>query len=117
MIVVVVVALLVLTSSGGGGKSNQTTTQAQQSTTHGSDHAPQEDAKATAAAVTPDAVTVAVLNGTSTTNLAHDISQKLSTVGYKAGNIATATDQTETATVVGYLPGYQAAMRCRSPSH
>ena len=39
-------------------------------------------------------MTVAVLNGTSTTNLAHDISQKLSSAGYKAGNIATATDQT-----------------------
>jgi hypothetical protein len=54
-------------------------------------------------------VTVAVLNGTSTTNLAHDISAKLSSSGYKLGRIATATDQTQTATVVGYLPGQRAA--------
>ncbi len=60
-------------------------------------------------AVKPSSVTVAVLNGTSTTNLAHDISVKLGSAGYKLGNIATATDQTQTATVVGYLPGHRAA--------
>ena len=49
-------------------------------------------------------MTVAVLNGTSTPNLAHDISQKLSAGGYKPGQIATATDQTQSSTIVGYLP-------------
>jgi hypothetical protein len=58
-------------------------------------------------AVVPASVTVAVLNGTSTTNLAHDISAKLTTAGYKPGRIATATDQTHTSTIVGYLPNYK----------
>jgi len=61
-------------------------------------------AKTSAATVTPSAVTVAVLNGTSTPNLAHGISQKLSAAGYKPGDIATATDQTQSSTIVGYLP-------------
>lgn len=54
-------------------------------------------------------VTVTVLNGTTTTNLAHDITHLLDGMGYKTGTPATATDQSETATVVGYLPGHQAA--------
>ena len=45
---------------------------------------------------------MAVLNGTSTSNLAHDVSLKLTNAGYKPGTIATATDQTQTATTVGY---------------
>ena len=50
-----------------------------------------------------------MLNGTSTNNLAHDVSVKLTAATYKLGKIATATDQTHTATVVGYLPGHRAA--------
>jgi hypothetical protein len=104
VIVVVVVALLVLTSSGGGGgKTASSQTQANTTAARTTHH--NRTTKTSSAAVTPSAVTVAVLNGTSTTNLAHDISQKLTTAGYKQGMIATATDQTETSTIVGYLPG------------
>jgi hypothetical protein len=65
--------------------------------------------KARAVALKPPQVTVAVLNGTSTSNLAHDVSLKLSGAGYKPGTIATATDQTQTATTVGYMPGQRRA--------
>jgi hypothetical protein len=61
----------------------------------------------TAAAFKTSQVTVAVLNGTSTTNLAHDIGQRLAGAGYQEGNIATATDQTHATTIVAYLPGFR----------
>ncbi|MBV9466860.1 MAG: LytR C-terminal domain-containing protein [Solirubrobacterales bacterium] len=96
----VVAALLIVTSSGGGntqvgGSSTPTT------------NAPATGHKANPAAVNPATVTVAVLNGTSTSNLAHRIALRLGGVGYKQGTIATASDQTQTATVVGYLPGHR----------
>jgi len=62
-----------------------------------------------AAAIKPSSVNVVVLNGTSTPNLAHDVTQKLQGDGYKLGTPATATDQTRTATVVAYLSGHRAA--------
>src|SRR5207248_9429792 len=52
-------------------------------------------------------VTVAVLNGTATSNLAHDIGQRLAGAGYREGTIATATDQTHPTTIVAYLPGFK----------
>lgn len=54
---------------------------------------------------TPSAVTVAVLNGTSTNQLAHHVAAKLASDGYKEGRIATAANQTLTTTIVAYLPG------------
>ena len=38
---------------------------------------------------------------------AHRVALKLTGAGYKQGPIATATDQTRTATVVAYLPGHK----------
>ena len=58
-----------------------------------------------APAFRPSTVTVAVLNGTSTNQLAHRVSARLAVAGYKQGAIATAANQTETTTVVAYLPG------------
>jgi hypothetical protein len=106
LLVVVVGVLLVVTNSGGG---NGTTTAATHSprTTSTASSKSKDKAKAKAKAattVTPSAVTVAVLNGTSTPNLAHDISTKLQAAGYKPGQVATATDQTQSTTIVGYLP-------------
>jgi LytR cell envelope-related transcriptional attenuator len=95
-------ALLVLTNSGGSSAGKTTTAgQAARTTSATSTHARKGK---TPGAVTPATVTVAVLNGTSTSNLAHDISQKLQAAGFKPGNIATATDQTQSSTTVGYLP-------------
>jgi hypothetical protein len=53
----------------------------------------------------PSAVTVAVLNGTSTNELAHHVAAKLGADGYREGRIATAANQTLTTSIVAYLPG------------
>jgi hypothetical protein len=58
-----------------------------------------------AAAFKPASVTVAVLNGTSTNELAHRVAARLTASGYKEGTVATASNQTATSTVVAYLPG------------
>ncbi len=47
-----------------------------------------------------------MLNGTPTAGRAHRVAVKLQGSGYKLGKVATATDQTHTATVVAYLPGF-----------
>jgi plastocyanin len=60
---------------------------------------------ARSAAFNPASVTVAVLNGTATNQLAHRVATKLQGSGYREGRIATAANQTETTTVVAYLPG------------
>jgi hypothetical protein len=63
-------------------------------------------------AFSPKKVTVAVLNGTASQGLAGRTSHRLAAAGYKAGTVATAANQTETTTMVAYLPGYRAdAMR------
>ncbi len=95
MIVAVVVAVLVLATSTNSTKSPSG---ASTQTTNApvARHAP---------TFTPSSVTVAVLNGTATNQLAHRVGAKLASSGYKDGRIATATNQTETATIVAYLPG------------
>ena len=50
-------------------------------------------------------MTVAVLNGTSTENLAADVLDKLSGAGFKPGQTGNNPDQTLTTTTIGYLPG------------
>jgi hypothetical protein len=102
VVVVVIVAvgvLLVVTNSGGGSGSTAAATHPARTAASTRSHRGKN-----ATAVTPATVTVAVLNGTSTSNLAHDISSKLQAAGFKQGRIATAADQTQSATIVGYLP-------------
>lgn len=94
--VVVVVVLLVVTS-GGGPKTTPTTSRAS--------NAPRSHRPSRQAALPPSSVTVAVLNGTATSGLAHATAVRLGAAGYKEGTIATAADQTHTATVVAYLAG------------
>ncbi|HZU61706.1 MAG TPA: LytR C-terminal domain-containing protein, partial [Solirubrobacteraceae bacterium] len=53
----------------------------------------------------PSHVTVAVLNGTATNQLAHRVAGSLAAKGYKEGRIATASNQTVSTTEVAYLPG------------
>lgn len=99
-VAVIVVALLVLTRGG-----NSTTTVHNSARISGRHH------HRSAAIVDPASVTVAVLNGTGVTNLAHDVATQLSGQGYKEGTIATAADQTHPTTIVAYLPGHQVAAR------
>ena len=96
-IVVVVVVVVVLTSGGASSSKTHTT-----STTNAQSSRP-----ARKTVVNPSAVTVAVLNGTSTPGLAGSVATKLSDKGYKQGTVATASDQTATTTTVAYLPGFR----------
>ncbi len=105
VIAAVAAGLVVITSS------NSSSGPAAGSGTSANSNAPSANRhhKAKAAALKPSQVAVAVLNGTATSNLAHDVSQKLTGAGYKPGMIATATDQTQAATTVGYMPGQRRA--------
>jgi LytR cell envelope-related transcriptional attenuator len=101
--VAVVVALLLILTSPGSNSTSSSTGAARAS------NAPRTHTSAggrrAQPAIAPASVTVAVLNGTSTSNLAHRVALKLAASGYKQATIATAPDQTHTATVVAYLPG------------
>jgi hypothetical protein len=101
----IVAVLLVLTASSGTTNNTKSGTSGAASNAPSSSH----HRRTRVAALRPAQVTVAVLNGTSTSNLAHDVSLKLTNAGYKPGAIATATDQTQTATTVGYVPGQRRA--------
>jgi len=94
---VAVAALLIVTSSGGNSN-----TPAAGNTTN----AP---APRTKAIFKPSSVTVAVLNGTDVSQLAHRVAVKLQHTGYKEGTVATASDQTHATTLVGYLSGHRHA--------
>ena len=94
LIAAVAVVLVVLTSGtkNTGGTPTQTQTSNAPAATH-------------AVAFSPSSVTVGVLNGTTTNQLAHHVAARLAARGYKPGPIATAASQTLTSTVVAYLPG------------
>jgi hypothetical protein len=100
LVVVIAVAVLLLVTQNNSSqpttasRTTQTTSAPKQKTRH--------SGKAGTAAVVPASITVAVLNGTSTTNLAHDTMARLTAAGYKQGKITTASDQTLTSTIVGY---------------
>jgi hypothetical protein len=96
---IAVAALLIVTSSGGSSNPP-----AAGNTTN----AP---APHTKAAFKPSSVTVAVLNGTDVSQLAHRVALKLQHAGYREGTVATANDQTHATTLVGYLGGHRHAAR------
>ena len=89
-----VIAVLIVATAGGGSARHAAATRS-------------TNAPAAKSAFSPASVTVAVLNGTDGSQLAHRVEQKLSQAGYKGGTVATAADQTHKTTVVAYLPGYQ----------
>jgi hypothetical protein len=101
LVAIAAIAALVIVTQNGGGSSSSKSRSASSSTTN----APSTRHHQTAAAFSPASVTVAVLNGTATNQLAHTVSAKLSSQGYKQGNVATASNQTQASTVVAYLPG------------
>jgi hypothetical protein len=92
VVAAIVVALLVLTSNGSNSSSRSSSVA--NSSASGS--------RTGSAALKPGDITVAVLNGTTTNGLAKATSLRLASAGYRRGRTATATDQTEAATVVGY---------------
>jgi hypothetical protein len=57
--------------------------------------------------IDPRTVTVAVMNGTTTPNLAADISQKLAGAGFKQGKTTNFNTQALTTTTIGYASGHR----------
>jgi hypothetical protein len=92
LVVIAAVAAVVIVTSGTG---------TQNPTQSGAGNSP----RATGPAFDPAHVTVAVLNGTNVNQLAHHVAARLAAEGYKQGQIATASNQTLSSTVVAYLPG------------
>jgi hypothetical protein len=93
MIVVAAAAAAVILTTGTGSQRASSST-------------PASNAPLPRAGFDPSHVTVAVLNGTATNELAHRVAGGLAGQGYNEGRIATASNQTVTATEVGYLPGH-----------
>jgi hypothetical protein len=94
LVAAAVVALIVVTRSS----SSSSNSAGQAATTNAPSPRP-------ATGFSPASVTVAVLNGTATNRLAHRVAAKLAASGYHKGDVATAATQTQTNTVVAYLPG------------
>ncbi len=94
LLLALVIAVLLVVTSGGGSSQHGTATKSTNS-------------PALRGGFSPASVTVAVLNGTDVSQLAHRVEQKLTRGGYKGGTVATAADQTHKASTVAYLPGYQ----------
>ena len=97
LILVGAVAALLIATSGSGTPSRTGSTATSNSATK----------RPRTVAFNPATVTVAVLNGTATNDLAHRVSNRLTAAGYRQGTIATASDQTRTATTVAFLPGFR----------
>jgi hypothetical protein len=98
-----VIAVLLIVTSSGGGKSNPSNGSTSTS------NAPSARHKVKPKAFNKGAVTVTVLNGTSTGGLAANILSKLGGDGYKQGAAANASSATETTTVVYYMTGQKEA--------
>jgi hypothetical protein len=99
----VAAVLLIVTSSGGNTSASSSST----ATTN--TPAAHHRAKAKAA-FAPSTVSIGVLNGTAQAGLAATVMTRLTGVGYKQGiTPANAANQTQTTTVVAYLPGQRAA--------
>ena len=96
--VIAVIAVLVIATSGGSTPKSGPAAATQTTNLP----APK---RSQTPAFSPASVTVAVLNGTSTNQLAHTVGSKLAAAGYKEGALKTAANQTQAQTVVAYLPG------------
>jgi hypothetical protein len=102
IIAIVVVVVLVL---GGGGSKHHAVAVTNSTPSSGAKNAKgQGKGKVKAVNVDPASVTVSVLNGTLTPNLAADVITKLTDKGFQAGSTGNAADQTMPTTVVGYVP-------------
>jgi hypothetical protein len=98
-----IVVVVVLLGSGGGPKGNS-------AASAGSSSPPASaNSSATHTAPAPSSITVAVLNGTTTTGLAGQLSAKLVGDGFAKGGVADAPSQTAATTTVGYTKGKKVA--------
>jgi hypothetical protein len=101
--VAAVIAILLIVTSSNGGKSNP------RSTPTSTSNAPSAKHKVKPKGFNKAAVTVTVLNGTSSAGLAATILSKLTGDGYKKGTAANAANATQPTTLVSYLNGQKAA--------
>ena len=98
-----IVIVVVLLGSGGGPKGKSPASA-------GSSSPPAAaTSSATHTAPAPSSITVAVLNGTTTTGLAGQLSAKLVGDGFAKGGVADAPSQTAATTTVGYTKGKKVA--------
>jgi hypothetical protein len=101
--VAVVLVFVTGSSNNTASSSSSSSSAASASNTGPAGRTKNAKARKTAAApVTPSAVTVAVLNGTGTANLAANVLGKLTAAGYHAGPHANASETGLTTTIVGY---------------
>jgi hypothetical protein len=98
LVAAVIVALVLITQGGGGtkAKTGSRTTNAPTTPRHKPKPPPFANSS----------VTVNVLNGTSTSGLAHRVTQVLVAAGYKT-TTATASDQTHATTIVAFMSGHR----------
>jgi len=97
----VVVAVLLIATSGGGKPAPTASTKTTNALSPHHRSKPKGFDKG--------AVTVTVLNGTATAGLAETTLTKLTNDGYKQGTATNAASQTQTSTIVSYLPGQRTA--------
>lgn len=105
LLVAAIAVVLVLVLDHGGSNSDSGARAGAATTVAHTGHNASDKGKRAAAKVNvnPQSVTVAVLNGTLTTNLAADVSSKLSARGFQQGATGNATDQSLSKTTVGYV--------------
>ena len=108
ILVIAVVAVVLVFVTGSGNKSASSSSSSASSaasassTTAAKKGKNAKQHKPATVTVSPSSVTVAVLNGTSTNNLAHDVLQKLTGAGYKGTFTQNASEAGVTSTIVGY---------------
>ena len=108
ILVAAVVAVVLVFVTGSSNKTPSSSSSSSSSAASASNTGTGQKGKkgnarpAAATPVTPSNVTVAVLNGTSTANLAADVLAKLNAAGYKGGNKQNAAETGVTSTIVGY---------------
>jgi hypothetical protein len=102
-VIAVVLVFVTGSSNNTASSSSSSSSAASASSTGAARRTKNAKARKTAAApVTPSAVTVAVLNGTGTANLAANVLGKLTAAGFHAGPHANASETGLTTTIVGY---------------
>ncbi len=104
-VVVLVVALSVGGVIGGGGDGEKVSKRSQRADRG------QNAGGGSAAAVDPAQVTVAVLNGTTTTGLAYRVSQEATTGGFTLGTVTNAATTDQVKSEVLYVPDQKNAAR------
>jgi hypothetical protein len=118
-VVVVVVALVLVLSSGSGGKSTGQGSSSGQSAANGAagttgttsshKHAGSHKSESSAPAASPASTSVAVLNGTNTTGLAHGLAKDLQQSGYSQATALNGTPPgSHSVTLVEYTSGHRA---------